>query len=362
MKAVVIEDGKAVVKEGVPIPELEEGFVLIKTLAVAGNPTDWAHIDYKVGPQGSILGCDAAGQIVKLGPAVDPKDFSIGDYIYGFIHGSSVRFPSNGAFAEYSAISTVVAYKSPNELKFLGEDVLPAGPVRSLEGAATIPVSLTTAGLVLTYNLGLNLKWEPSTPQRNGPILLWGGATAVGQSLIQLANKLNGFTKIIVVASRKHEKLLKEYGADELFDYHDIDVVEQIKHKYNNISYLVDCVANQNTLQQVYKCAADKQDATVVELTNLTEENVKKENRRQNVTIDRTRLYSIGGHEVPLVALLSLLTQKPGELPPNSSSSSIQRLVMGKFTIFQQGSIRTGFTMFLVSWKTLKSVRTLVKN
>ncbi|CAI4612522.1 CEQ_1a_G0038600.mRNA.1.CDS.1 [Saccharomyces cerevisiae] len=267
MKAVVIEDGKAVVKEGVPIPELEEGFVLIKTLAVAGNPTDWAHIDYKVGPQGSILGCDAAGQIVKLGPAVDPKDFSIGDYIYGFIHGSS--------------------------------DVLPAGPVRSLEGAATIPVSLTTAGLVLTYNLGLDLKWKPSTPQRNGPILLWGGATAVGQSLIQLANKLNGFTKIIVVASRKHEKLLKEYGADELFDYHDIDVVEQIKHKYNNISYLVDCVANQNTLQQVYKCAADKQDATVVELTNLTEENVKKENRRQNVTIDRTRLYSIGGHEVP---------------------------------------------------------------
>ncbi|QID82202.1 hypothetical protein GRS66_004612 [Saccharomyces pastorianus] len=118
MKAVVIEDGKAVVKEGVPIPELEQGFVLIKTLAVAGNPTDWAHIDYKVGPQGSILGCDAAGQIVKLGPAVDPKDFSIGDYIYGFIHGSSVRFPSNGAFAEYSAISTVVAYKSPNELKF----------------------------------------------------------------------------------------------------------------------------------------------------------------------------------------------------------------------------------------------------
>ncbi|CAF1552355.1 BDC_1c_G0006490.mRNA.1.CDS.1 [Saccharomyces cerevisiae] len=299
MKAVVIEDGKAVVKEGVPIPELEEGFVLIKTLAVAGNPTDWAHIDYKVGPQGSILGCDAAGQIVKLGPAVDPKDFSIGDYIYGFIHGSSVRFPSNGAFAEYSAISTVVAYKSPNELKFLGEDVLPAGPVRSLEGAATIPVSLTTAGLVLTYNLGLDLKWKPSTPQRNGPILLWGGATAVGQSLIQLANKLNGFTKIIVVASRKHEKLLKEYGADELFDYHDIDVVEHIKHKYNNISYLVDCVANQNTLQQVYKCAADKQDATVVELTNLTEENVKKENRRQNVTIDRTRLYSIGGHEVP---------------------------------------------------------------
>lgn len=123
----------------------------------------------------------------------------------------------------------MVAYKSPNELKFLGEDVLPAALSGLWKVQPPIPVSLTSAGLVLTYNLGLNLKWEPSTPQRNGPILLWGGATAVGQSLIQLANKLNGFTKIIVVASRKHEKLLKEYGADELFDYHDIDVVEQIK-------------------------------------------------------------------------------------------------------------------------------------
>ncbi|CAI6411002.1 BFH_HP2_G0006090.mRNA.1.CDS.1 [Saccharomyces cerevisiae] len=43
-----------------------------------------------------------------------------------------------------------------------------------------------------------------------------------------------------------------------------------------------------------------------------------------------------------LVALLSLLTQKPGELPPNSSSSSIQRLVMGKFTIFQQRVYKNG--------------------
>ncbi|EHN02288.1 YCR102C-like protein [Saccharomyces cerevisiae x Saccharomyces kudriavzevii VIN7] len=299
MKAVVIENGKAVVKEGVPIPKLEEGFVLIKTFAVAGNPTDWAHIEYKVGPPGSILGCDAAGQVVELGPGVNPEDFSVGDYIYGFIHGSSVRFPSNGAFAEYSAISTAFAYKSFNGLKLCGENSLPSGPVRSLEGAATIPVSLTTAGLVLTNNLGLSLEWEPSTPQRDHPILLWGGATSLGQLIIQLAKKLNGFTKIIVVASRKHEEQLKEYGADELFDYHDFDVVEQIKKKYKNIPYLVDCVANQNTLQQVYKCAADKLDATIVELTNLGEENVEKENRRLNVTIDKTRLYAIGGHEIP---------------------------------------------------------------
>ncbi|KOG99281.1 zinc-binding alcohol dehydrogenase family protein DI49_1727 [Saccharomyces eubayanus] len=299
MKAVVIENDKAVVKEGVPIPELEDGFVLIKTVVVAGNPTDWAHIDYKIGPQASILGCDAAGHIVKLGPGVDSKRFAIGDYIYGFIHGASVRFPSNGAFAEYSAVPAEMAYKSSNDIRLCGEDSLPEGPVKSLEGAVTIPVTLTTAGLVLTYNLGLNMEWKPSMPQRDHPVLIWGGAAAVGQHVIQLAKKLNGFTKIIVVASRKHEKQLKEYGADELFDYHDTDVVEQIKSKYNNIPYLVDCVANVDTLQQVYRCAADELDATVIELTTLTDDDVKEENRRKNVTIRHTRLYATGGHEVP---------------------------------------------------------------
>ncbi|CAI4035977.1 hypothetical protein SMKI_14G1880 [Saccharomyces mikatae IFO 1815] len=299
MKAVVIENGKAVVKHDIPIPELEEGFVLIKTVAVAGNPTDWKHIDYKIGPQGALLGCDAAGQIVKLGPNVDAAEFSIGDYIYGVIHGASVRFPSNGAFAEYSAISSEIAYKPAREFRLCGKDKLSEGPVRSLEGAVTLPVSLTTAGMVLTHSFGLDMKWEPPKAQRDHPILFWGGATGVGQMLIQLAKKLHGFSKIIVVASRKHEKQLKDYGADELFDYHDADVIEQIKKKHNNLTYLVDCVSNTETIQQVYKCAADDLDATIIQLTTLTEKNIKEEDRKQNVSIEGTLLYLIGGNDVP---------------------------------------------------------------
>lgn len=299
MKAVVIEDDKAVIKEGLPIPGLEDGFILIKTLVVAGNLTDCEHIDYKIGPQGSILGCDAAGQIVKLGPGVDCKRFAIGDYISGFIHGSSVRFPSNGAFAEYSAVSAEIAYKLSNDIRLCGKDSLPEGPVKSLEGAVAIPVTLTTAGLVLTYTLSLDMEWKPSVPQRDHPVLIWGGGTAVGQHVIQLAKKLHGFTKIIVVASQKHEKQLKEYGADELFDYHDANVVEQIKKKYKNIPYLVDCFASVDTLQQVYRCAADELDATIIELNTLTVKNVKEEYRRQNVTISKTSLYAVGGHVVP---------------------------------------------------------------
>ncbi|CCF60288.1 hypothetical protein KAFR_0J02240 [Kazachstania africana CBS 2517] len=299
MRAVVIEGDKPVVKTGVPLPKLEDGFAMVKTKAVAGNPTDWKHIQWKIGPQGSILGCDVAGEIVQLGPNVDAKEVKIGDKITGFVHGASVRCPTNGAFAEYVAVDLATAYRLPSSTDISGKDNLPEGKVTTYEGAATLPVSLSTAGVALYHNLGLKLEWEPAQPQKNHPILFWGGATAVGQPLIQLAKKLHGYTKIIVVASKKHEAQLKAYGADEIYDYHDADVIEQITSKHKNIQQLVDCVSNPETIQQVYKCAAADLPATVLQLVTFTIENIKPEDRRDNVKIDGTLLYLAAGHAVP---------------------------------------------------------------
>ncbi|EDO16248.1 hypothetical protein Kpol_505p25 [Vanderwaltozyma polyspora DSM 70294] len=296
MKAVVIEGDNAVVKSDVPLPELEDGFALVKTIAVAANPTDWKHISYKIGPQGSIVGCDVAGRIVKLGPNV--TDYAVGDLIYGFVHGSSVRFPTNGAFAEYVAVDTLTAYTPSKDIKLSDSD-LPEGPVTSMEGAVTLPVSLTTAGVVLTLHFGNKMEWEPATPQHDFPLLIWGGATAIGQPLIQLAKKLNGYTKIIAVASKKHEATLKSYGADEVFDYHDEDVIDQIKAKYNNIQHLIDGVSNPQTLNQIYQCAADKEEATVMQLVTMDIETVEESLRRDNVKVTGTMLYLAAGKEVP---------------------------------------------------------------
>ncbi|CCC71119.1 hypothetical protein NCAS_0G02320 [Naumovozyma castellii] len=299
MQAVVIEGDKPVLRSGVPLPELEEGFVLVKTKAVAGNPTDWKHVAYGIGPQGSIIGCDIAGEIVKLGPNVDANEFHIGDKLFGFVHGGSVRYPTNGAFAEYAAMDSKTSYRAPKDMKNATGDRVEEGKCTTYEDVASLPVSLTTAAVALTYNFGLKMEWNPKTPQKDHPILLWGGATGVGQMFIQLAKKLNGFSKIIVVASRKHEKKLKEYGADELFDYHDADVIQQIKSKYNNIQTLVDCVSNETTIQQTYKCAAEKLPSTVLQLTILSEKDIKEEDRRSNVKITGTLLYLSGGHDVP---------------------------------------------------------------
>ena len=298
MKAVVIDGDQPVVKE-VPLPPLEDGSFLVKAKAVAGNPTDWKHIAYKIGPQGSILGCDVAGDIVKLGPNVDASKFKVGDKVFGFVHGASVRLPTNGAFAEYVSMDSKLAYHCPPHATLSGKESIPEGPVSSYEGCVTLPVSLTTAGVALTHNLGNKLEWEPKEAQHDFPILLWGGATAIGQPLIQLAKKLHGYSKIVVVASRKHEAQLKAYGADELFDYHDADVIDQIKAKYPNIQHLIDCVSNPQTIQQVYKCASDSKPATVLQLVTFSIKDIKPEDRRDNVKSIGTLLYVAAGHDVP---------------------------------------------------------------
>ncbi|CCE61689.1 hypothetical protein TPHA_0B00170 [Tetrapisispora phaffii CBS 4417] len=303
MKAVVIEESKPVVKSDIPVPELEEGFALIKVLAVAGNPTDWKHIAYKIGPQGAILGCDAAGEIVKLGAGVDTEKFKVGDKVYGFIHGASVKHPENGAFAEYAAIDTKICYRPAKDISLAKKD-LPAGPVTTLEGAVSFPVSLTTAGLALTNTFKVKLQWEPAEAQLKTDLLIWGGATALGQPLIQLAKKLNAFNNIVVVASKKHEEQLKAYGATEVFDYHDEDVISQITTKYPNVTKLVDAVSNKETINQLYQCASKTEESTLLQLVTLSIDDIEEANRRDNVKIVGFLLYSATGKEVPFLHMV----------------------------------------------------------
>lgn len=298
MKAAVIYGDHLTVKE-VPVPEVRDGMVLIKTRAVAGNPTDWKHIVSKIGPQGSISGCDVSGEIVKIGANVDTSKYKIGQKAYGLTHGSSVKHPDNGAFAEYSLLDPKIAYFPNQDITMSGKDTIPEGTVKYFEDGASFPVSLTTAGAVLHSNLGLDLKWEPSEPQRDHPVLFWGGATGVGQLLIQVAKKIHGFTKIVTVASKKHEAQLKTYGADEVFDYHDADVIEQIKKKYPDLQIVVDCVSNENTIKQVYKCATESKSATIVQLTHLSIKDIPEEDRRDNKTIIGSMLYLATGEDVP---------------------------------------------------------------
>ena len=78
------DTGTAVLRQ-IPVPELRSGYILVRTVAVALNPTDWTSLD-AVGDPGTIVGCDYAGIVEQVGSAGSNR-FKIGDKIAGFAHG-----------------------------------------------------------------------------------------------------------------------------------------------------------------------------------------------------------------------------------------------------------------------------------
>ena len=89
VKAVVIKDSNKAGIETIPTPKLRDDYVLVKTTAVALNPTDVSHIDSAWGgnPVGAIVGCDFAGIVVDVGSKVT-KPWKKGDRITSMVHGS----------------------------------------------------------------------------------------------------------------------------------------------------------------------------------------------------------------------------------------------------------------------------------
>lgn len=75
------------------VPSLSDDYVLVKTKAVALNPTDWTTLDAP-GDDGTIVGCDYAGVVEGVGREA-AKRFRKGDRIAGFAHGG--MYYSHGA-------------------------------------------------------------------------------------------------------------------------------------------------------------------------------------------------------------------------------------------------------------------------
>lgn len=80
--------GNAVL-EPTKLPSLPDDYVLVRTKAVALNPTDWTTLDAS-GDDGTIVGCDYAGVVEDVGREA-AKRFHEGDRIAGFGHGGNFR-------------------------------------------------------------------------------------------------------------------------------------------------------------------------------------------------------------------------------------------------------------------------------
>lgn len=100
----------------------------------------------------------------------------------------------------------------------------------SPEVAVAMPVGVQTATDALFNIMGFSFRLaglDGDNPH-DVPLLIWGGASAVGSAAIQLA-KVAGFCPIFTTASKKNHSMLMNFGATKCFDYHDANIIANIK-------------------------------------------------------------------------------------------------------------------------------------
>ncbi|KAH6867860.1 chaperonin 10-like protein [Thelonectria olida] len=207
-----------------PTPSAGPGEVVIKNKAVAINPVDWkiqTHGKY-LAQYPFILGEDAAGFVEEVGAGV--TRFKKGDRVVAHCHGLMTRDPANSSFQIYPVATDSLIAPIPDSMSF--------------ERAVVLPLAISTACAGLYPKDQLNLPLPSATkPERNGKtVLIWGGASSVGATAIQLA--VASGTTVITTASPANNEFVKSLGASVVFDYRSTTLVEDITNALKKTDFV----------------------------------------------------------------------------------------------------------------------------
>lgn len=161
-----------------------------------------------------VLGADCAGEVVKVGAGV--TRFKIGDRVAAVPASvfNSGGGPKYGTFQEFVVVQTDRAFKIPQEWSF--------------EDASVFPLAVATAAPSLFSKDRLALQYpQVEKPAPNGKILLvWGGSSSVGACAVQLA--AHAGYEVFATASKRNFDLVKSFGASQVFDYTNENVISNI--------------------------------------------------------------------------------------------------------------------------------------
>jgi NADPH:quinone reductase-like Zn-dependent oxidoreductase len=205
MKAVYFEahGGPEVLQYGeVPDPVAEADQVVVDVHAASVNGADWQvrQGTYRQVPElPHILGRDFSGVVSAVG--VD-ADLAIGDAVFGVCDNAG-GVMDEGAYAEKIAIRAAILARKPDSLTHV-------------EAAA---VALTGLTAVVSIEDTLQL-------QAGEAILIQGGAGGVGGFAVQLAKHLGA--RVITTASAANLDYVRQLGADEVIDYHQVDFADAV--------------------------------------------------------------------------------------------------------------------------------------
>ncbi len=206
MRAVVMTrpGGAEVLEErDLPEPRIErDDEVRIEVRAASVNPVDTKlrGRGLYLGEPPAILGCDGAGVVREVGPAV--SRVKPGDAVYWCYGGLGQRV---GNYAEVTVVPEACVARKPESLDFVH--------------AAALPLVLITAWESLFDRAHLH---------EDQSVLVHGGAGGVGHVAIQLA-KARGARVATTVSGPEKRAFVESLGADRPVDYQTEDVARVVR-------------------------------------------------------------------------------------------------------------------------------------
>ncbi|KAJ9302801.1 hypothetical protein DTO271G3_175 [Paecilomyces variotii] len=219
-KAAWLTGAKAYPLQVNPAPYTSPGAneIVIQNAALGLN-----HIDYKIQSFAFIpfsypiiLGEEVSGTVFETGS--DVTRFKKGDRVFGLTASFLTKRNTEGGFQQYTIVEDTLVSGIPKNISF--------------ETAAGVPLGVATAAAGLFQEGYLGLKYPsasttPVTKEKNSEtVLIWGGASVVGSSAIQLA--VAAGYEVVTTASLKNFDLVKKLGASEVVDYKSPSVVEEL--------------------------------------------------------------------------------------------------------------------------------------
>jgi NADPH:quinone reductase-like Zn-dependent oxidoreductase len=197
-----------------PLVQPGENQILVKNKAIGINPIDVKLQKLAIYPlkYPAILGEDVAGEIVSVGPGVTA--FQPGDRVLGTANGFDSKQDSEQGYQAYTVLETGLSCRIPDTVSF--------------EEAVVLPLALITAaaGLFNPGFLNLQLPECPQAPSTGQTLLIWGGASSVGSSAIQLA--VAAGYEVVTTASPKNFEYVKKLGASRVFDYSSATIIADL--------------------------------------------------------------------------------------------------------------------------------------
>lgn len=222
-RAVVINayGGKENLEEAmVELPELGDNQLLVRVKATSINPIDWkvreGYLQQMMPWTFPItLGWDVAGVVEEIGSKV--QGFKVGDRIVS--RPATTRF---GTYADVTIVDASLATLKPEKISY--------------SDAAALPL----AGLTAYQGL-----FDHGKLEEGQKVLIHAGAGGVGMYAIQLAKAKNAY--VYTTASEKNHELLKELGADEVIDYHQVAFDEVV----TNVDVVLDTMGGEVQLNSI---------------------------------------------------------------------------------------------------------------